>query len=126
MEIQKSSEDYLETMLMMQKKHGYIRSIDVAEHLGVTKPSVSRALSILKNGGFLTIIDHSVRLTEVGREAAEEIYKRHSFFKKALVSVGIAPETAEKEACLIEHAVSADSFRKIEAAMEKKASDENF
>ena len=120
MKLHMSGEDYLETILILEQSQSKVRAVDIAERMGVTKPSVSRALSILKKGGFLTIIDHSVRLTEVGREAAEEIYKRHSFFKKALVSVGIAPETAEKEACLIEHAVSADSFRKIEAAMEKK------
>ena len=83
MKLHMSGEDYLETILILEQSRSEVRAVDIAERMGVTKPSVSRALSILKNGGFLTIIDHSVRLTEVGREAAEEILQTAFLFQKS-------------------------------------------
>ena len=106
MEIQKSSEDYLETMLMMQKKHGYIRSIDVAEHLGVTKPSVSYATKRLRESGYIT-------LEPKGLAIAQEMLDRHHTLTNFLVRLGVDQETAEADACKIEHDISPQTFAAI-------------
>ncbi len=100
MEIQKSSEDYLETMLMMQKKHGYIRSIDVAEHLGVTKPSVSYATKRLRESGYITMDKTGlITLEPKGRAFAREMLDRHHTLTNFLVRLGVDQETAEADAC---------------------------
>ena len=116
MKLHASGEDYLEAILILEKKKGVVRSIDVAEHLGVTKPSVSRAVSLLKEGGFLRADDNLLYLTEAGRAVAEKIYERHCFFKRRLIHAGVDEATAEKEACLLEHSLSDDSFDKIKKA----------
>lgn len=113
MKLHASGEDYLEAILILEKKKGSARSIDVAEQLGVTKPSVSRAVSALKEGGFLRVDDNLLYLTDTGRDVAEKIYERHCFFKHRLMDVGVDEKTAEKEACLLEHSLSDDSFDKI-------------
>lgn len=112
-----SGEDYLETILVLQKKLSMVRSVDVARHLKVSKPSVCHAVATLRDGGFLTMDeDYFLHLTDMGREVAEKIYERHQFFTMQLITVGVDPEIAEYEACLIEHAVSQDSFEKIRDA----------
>lgn len=116
MKLHASGEDYLESILIIEKRQGTARSVDVAEQLGVSKPSVSRAVSLLKEGGFLRIENKYLYLTDVGREIAEKIYERHCFFKHRLVNAGVDEKTAEKEACLLEHSLSDESFEKIKKA----------
>ncbi len=117
MKLHASGEDYLEAILILERKKGSARSIDIAEQLNVSRPSVSRAVSLLKEGGFLRADDNFLYLTDAGREVAEKIYERHCFFKKQLVSAGVDESTAEKEACLMEHSLSDDSFDKIKRAV---------
>ena len=116
-----SGEDYLETILVLQKKLGMVRSVDVARHMEVSKPSVCHAVATLRDGGFLTMDeDHFLQLTDVGREVAERIYERHCFFTEQLIAAGVDPKTAEADACRIEHTISQDSFEKIRRAHEQE------
>ena len=120
MKLHASGEDYLETILVLQKKLGMVRSVDVARHLEVSKPSVSHAVATLRDGGFLMMDeDHFLHLTDVGREVAEKIYERHCFFTEQLITAGVDPKTAEADACRIEHTISQDSFEKIRRAHEQ-------
>ena len=115
-----SGEDYLETILVLQKKRGMVRSVDVARHMEVSKPSVCHAVATLRDGGFLMMDeDHFLHLTDVGREVAEKIYERHCFFTEQLITAGVDPKTAEADACRIEHTISQDSFEKIRRAHEQ-------
>ena len=111
MTIRKSAEDYLEAMLMMKELHGYIRSIDLAEHLGVTKPSVSYATKRLRENGYITM-DHSgfITLTDSGMEIAERIYTRHKVLTEFFTLLGVDPETARGDACKVEHDLSEETF----------------
>ena len=114
MKIHASGEDYLEAVLILQKKQGMVRSVDLALHMGFSKPSISHAVGVLKNGGFLTVDeDGFLHLTAIGREIAEKIYERHLFFTEQLVAAGVDLETAEQEACRMEHAISDTSFQKL-------------
>ena len=107
MKLHASGEDYLEAILVLQKKLGMVRSVDVARHLEVTKPSVCHAVATLREGGFLTMdSDYFLHLTDVGREVAEKIYERHCFFTEQLIAAGVDPKTAEADACRIEHIIS--------------------
>ena len=119
MELRASGEDYLEAVLVLQKQKGIVRSVDVARHMDVSKPSVCHAVATLKNGGFLTMDDgFFLHLTNIGREVAEQIYEKHRFFTERLIAAGVDPETAEADACRIEHVISEESFRRLKAAME--------
>ena len=112
-----SGEDYLETILVLQKKRGMVRSVDVARHMEVSKPSVCHAMATLRDGGFLMMDeDHFLHLTDVGREVAEKIYERHCFFTEQLIAAGVDPETAEADACRIEHIISDESFLRLKEA----------
>ena len=116
MKLHASGEDYLEAILILQKQKGEsaVRSIDLARHMGFSKPSISHAVGLLQNGGFLTVdIDGFLHLTEIGREMAEKIYERHLFFTKQLIAAGVDQETAEQDACQMEHAISDASFEKL-------------
>ena len=114
MTIQKSAEDYLESMLMMKEKHGYIRSIDLAEDLGVTKPSVSYAVKRLKENGYITMDkDKFLHLTDKGMEIAGNIYSRHKRLSDIFIALGVSEETARRDACLIEHDLSDETFDAI-------------
>ena len=114
MQILKASEDYLETMLMMQTKHGYVRSVDVAEHLGVTKPSVTYATKRLRENGYIEMDkDGLITLTDSGMEIASKMLDRHHTLTKFLVSLGIDEITAEKDACKIEHDISQETYEAI-------------
>ena len=111
MKLHASGEDYLETILVLQKKLGMVRSVDVARHMEVSKPSVCHAVATLRDGGFLTMDeDHFLHLTDVGREVAEKIYERHCFFTEQLIAAGVDPRIAEADACRIEHIISDESF----------------
>ena len=114
MALTSAMEDYLEAVLMMQKRHGYVRCVDVAEHLGVKKPSVSRAVKELsKSGHLVKNADGTLSLTELGLQFAEQIYEKHRFFTEQLIAAGVDPKTAEQDACGIEHVISAESFQKL-------------
>ena len=114
MKIHASGEDYLEAILMLQKKSDMVRSVDLARHMGFSKPSISHAVSVLKDGGFLTMDkDGVLHLTSIGREVAEKIYERHRFFTEQLMAAGVDQETAEQDACRIEHAISDEAFQKL-------------
>ncbi len=114
MEILRASEDYLEAMLMMKEKHGYVRSIDVAEFLGVTKPSVSYATKRLKESGHITMDkDGLITLTEAGMAVASSMLDRHKTLTAFLVSIGVDKDTAEADACKIEHDISQQTFEAI-------------
>ena len=120
MKLYASGEDYLEAILVLQKKLGMVRSVDVARHMEVSKPSVCHAVATLRDGGFLTMDeDHFLHLTDVGCEVAERIYERHCFFTEQLIAAGVDPKTAEADACRIEHIISQDSFEKIRRAHEQ-------
>lgn len=121
MKIQKSSEDYLEAMLMMQEKHGFIRSTDVAEHLGVTKPSVSYATKRLREAGYITMDrDGLITLTGSGMEIAQRMYDRHKFLSQALISIGVSERTAVEDACKIEHDISQETFDALQSIAERE------
>ena len=97
-----------------------VRSVDVARHMGVSKPSVCHAVATLKEGGFLTMDgDFFLRLTDVGREVAEQTYEKHCFFTRLLVEAGVEPKTAEQDACRMEHVISSASFRKLTELYQK-------
>ena len=114
MEILRASEDYLESMLMMKLKHGYIRSIDVAEHLGVTKPSVTYATRRLKESGHITMDkDGLITLTETGMAVAAKMLDRHKTLTAFLIALGVDATTAEEDACKIEHDISQQTYDAI-------------
>lgn len=114
MAIQESGENYLEAILILKERNGYVRSIDVAHELGFSKPSVSRAMSILKKEGHIETDGlNQILLTESGRKIAETIYERHRVLSKLLISLGVDEKTAVADACRIEHVISAESFDKI-------------
>ena len=114
MRIQESGEMYLETIYVLLKKNGHVRSVDVAEQMGYSKPSISRAMGILKTGGFIQIVpDGSITLTPSGIAVAEKIYERHTLLTQLLVTMGVAPEIAAEDACKLEHAISDESFAAI-------------
>ncbi len=114
MRILRASEDYLETMLMMQRKHGYIRSIDIASYLGVTKPSVSYATKRLRENGYITMdADGLISLTDSGLSIAEKMLERHTALTRFLVYLGVSEETAETDACKMEHDISEETFNAI-------------
>ena len=117
-----SGEDYLEAILVLQKQKGMVRSVDMARHMGVSKPSMCHAVATLKNGGFLTM-DYGffLHLTNIGREVAEQIYEKHRFFTERLIAAGVDPEIAEADACRIEHVISEESFRRLKAVAEAES-----
>ncbi len=119
MELRASGEDYLEAVLILGQRMNQVRAIDVAQYLGYAKTSVSHGLRLLRQGGFLTRdVDGYLHLTETGQETAEKIYAKHRFFAQWLVEAGVAPDTAEKDACRMEHAISEESFQKLVQALE--------
>lgn len=110
-----SGENYLETILMLHQKQGYVRSIDVANKLGFTKPSVSRAMGILKAEGYIVVENSgNIILTEKGKQKANEIYERHLYITKFLQkTLNISEELAAQDACRIEHIISVETFERI-------------
>ena len=116
MKIRKAAEDYLETMLMMREEKGYIRSVDIAEHLGVTKPSVTYSTKRLRENGYITMDrDGLISLTSSGEEIAQRTYARHKMLCSFLIHIGVDEQTAREDACKIEHDISDKTFAAIRA-----------
>ncbi len=114
MRLQESGEMYLETILILSRTKNYVRSIDVCEYMGYSKPSISRAVSLLRNDGYVDMDDRGyLTLTDKGRAVAEKIYDRHQVLTKALTRMGIELRIAEEDACRIEHVISDESFEVI-------------
>ena len=114
MKIQESAENYLETILMLKEEKGAVRSIDIARRMDFSKPSISRAMSLLRENGYITMDKEGlIDLTDAGMEIASRIYERHRLLSKWLVALGVSPETASEDACRIEHDVSDETFQKI-------------
>jgi Mn-dependent DtxR family transcriptional regulator len=118
--LQESGEMYLESIYVLSKEKNCVRAIDVGEHLGYSKPSVSRAMGILRRDGYITVDkDGSIALTEMGKSVAETMFDRHTLLTHFLVSLGVDEKTATDDACKIEHVISARSFDAIRAHTEK-------
>lgn len=118
MALQESGEMYLETILILSKKKGAVRSLDISEHMGYSKPSVSRAVGLLKSGGYIVVDgENHISLTDTGREVAEKIYNRHTILTRLLVSLGVSPETAAADACKMEHIISDETFEAMKKHM---------
>lgn len=114
MKIKESAENYLETIFIIKNKKGFVRSIDVANHLGFSKPSVSVAMKSFREGGFITVdADGGIELTPKGMSIAEEMYERHTIIASFLQNLGVDEETALEDSCKIEHVISRQSFEKI-------------
>ena len=120
MAIQESGEMYLETIHVLHKKTGHVRSTDIAEYMGYSKPSVSRAVGLLKSGGFIEVEkDGAITLTQAGLDVANKIYERHTLLTKLLISLGVSAEVAAEDACKLEHAISDESFDAIKQHIAK-------
>ena len=119
MNLQESGEMYLETIYLLSQNSPHVRSIDVVEHMGVSKPSVSRAIGLLKNGGYVNMDkDGYLTLTDAGSEIAHKVYERHELLTGFLVAIGVSEDTASADACKIEHHVSDESFDAIKRYVE--------
>ena len=116
MQIQESGEMYLEAIYVLSNKQNSVHAIDISQHLGYSKPSVSRAMGLLRSGGYITVDEENhIHLTEEGRTVAEKIYERHDILSKMLISLGVPEKTATTDACRLEHAISDESFAAIKA-----------
>lgn len=114
MQLQESGEMYLETILILSQKKSFVRAIDIGEYMGFSKPSVSRAIGLLRSGGFVTVGEGGgISLTDTGREVAEKIYERHQYLTRFLTELGVSGDVAAEDACRIEHVISDESFRAI-------------
>ena len=114
MPVHESGEMYLEAILVLTRKTGFVRSIDVSEYLGYSKPSVSRAMGLLRQGEYIQVdTDGSITLTDTGLAIAEKIYERHTVMTDLLIRMGVSQETAAADACKLEHAISDESFEAI-------------
>ncbi len=114
MQLQESGQMYLETILILTERSDFVRAVDICEHMGYSKPSVSRAVGVLREGGFITVgRDGAIALTASGREVAEKIYGRHAVLTRFLISLGVDPDVADEDACKIEHHISDASVEAI-------------
>ena len=115
MHLQESGEMYLETILVLTSQSPHVRAIDVGEYMGYSKPSVSRAMGLLKSGGYIKVDENGyITLLGPGREVAEKIYERHTLLTQFLTRLGVSPEVAAQDACRMEHVISDDSFAAIQ------------
>lgn len=120
MRLQESGEMYLETIYMLSKERSLVRSIDVVEHMGYSKPSVSRAVSLLKQGGYVVVENNgNLLLTESGKEIGEKIYARHKLLTQLLVRLGVDEKVAAEDACKMEHAISDATFEALRKHLEQ-------
>jgi len=121
MKLQESGENYLETILILEKRNGIARSVDVANELGFSKPSVSRAMSVLKEAGYVKVGQiNQLVLTETGRAVAEKVYHKHCVLKQFLMQIGVEEQIAAKDACRMEHVISEQTLECILKHMEEK------
>ncbi|MBE6904326.1 MAG: metal-dependent transcriptional regulator [Ruminococcaceae bacterium] len=119
MSLQESGEMYLESIYVLSKKKTTVRAIDVGEYLGYSKPSVSRAMGILKNGNYITVeSDGNIKLTQEGEKIAQTMFERHMLLTKFLIQLGVDEKTASDDACKIEHAISEKSFNALKKHIE--------
>jgi Mn-dependent DtxR family transcriptional regulator len=122
MALHESAEMYLETIYQLTKVKSGVRSIDIAEAMGYSKPSISRAVGLLKQGGYLSVDESGfLTLTESGRETAERVFERHMILTKALEALGVSAETAAEDACKVEHILSDETFHAIKKHLEQFA-----
>lgn len=120
-DIHESGENYLETILVLRERGIEVRSIDIVHEMELSKPSVSRAMSILRNGGFIDVDkDGYITLTEPGEEIAQRIYERHRVLTDWLISIGVDEKTAAEDACKLEHDISSESFDKLKKHIKEK------
>lgn len=120
MPLQESGEMYLETIFVLSQKGGNVRSIDICEHLGYSKPSVSRAVGLLKNGGYISVSSEGfISLTDIGTEVSQKLFERHTILSNLLIRLGVDEATATKDACRIEHVISEKSFNALKKHIEK-------
>ena len=122
MDIQRSGEDYLETIYKLDEQTKYVRSIDIANELGYSKPSVSKGMSILKELGYITVCDDGqIKLTKTGLKRAKEVYERHKLIRKFFIELlGVNPVTAENDACKVEHVISEETYLRLKSYVEEK------
>ncbi|NLU53783.1 MAG: metal-dependent transcriptional regulator [Clostridiaceae bacterium] len=114
MKIQESAENYLETILILLRRNGNVRSIDIANEMGFSKPSISNAMKQFRENGYIVIDDSGhITLTETGLAIAERTYHRHKLLTRYLMALGVSEETAKEDACKIEHYISEETFNKI-------------
>ena len=119
MRLQESGEMYLESIYVLTKAQGTVRSIDISEYMGYSKPSVSRAVNLLKNGGYIAMDkDNLITLTDSGLEIAKKIFERHTLLANLLIQLGVSEKTAAEDACKMEHSISDESFEAIRRYME--------
>lgn len=120
MALHESAEMYLETIYLLSKQRQSVRSIDVAEHMGYSKPSISRAIGLLKQGGYVTVDeDGFLQLTDIGLSVAQKVFERHTIVSKFLICLGVEESVAVEDACKIEHVISDESLAAIKAYLEK-------
>ena len=122
MKMQESGENYLETILMLKQEKGYVRSIDIAQKLDFSKPSVSRAVGLLRENGYITMDPKEgwIELTDKGRAGAERMYERHQLLSQWLMALGVSEAVAVSDACRIEHVISEETFQRMKAHIQKK------
>lgn len=121
MRIHQSAEDYLETILKLQERNGYVRSVDIAEEMGFSKPSVSRAMKLLRTDNYIEMDESGhITLLEKGHAVAQRIYDRHKILTNLFISLGVDPEIAAEDACKVEHDLSDETFEKLSAFIEKQ------
>lgn len=126
MKIQESAENYLETILRLKDEKGMVRSIDIARAMNFTKPSVSRAMSLLRTNGYIQMDKEGwIILTDSGMEIASRIYERHKFLSSWLEAIGVTPEVAAQDACRIEHDISQETFQMLRQYIEGRKNNEN-
>ena len=119
-QLSKANEDYLEAILILEKKGEKIRSVKIAQMLKVSKPGVNKAMNVLKENGWIEKSDYSdITLTKTGREIANKVYEKHLIIREFLIKIGVSPETAENDCCLIEHAISEETFDQIVKELKK-------
>ncbi len=121
MALQESGEMYLETIYVLTQKSNFVRSIDIVEYMGYSKPSVSRAVGLLKNGGYIEVSrDGYITLTDVGLETAQKIFERHTVISTLLEKLGVEKDVAAEDACRIEHIISDETFRAMKSYIAKE------
>lgn len=118
LQLKESGEMYLETIYILSQKKNFVRAIDICEEMGYSKPSVSRAMGLLRDGGYINVAkDGGITLTDLGLEVAERTYERHQVLSKFFISIGVNEETAVNDACKIEHVISSETFAALKKHM---------